>query len=296
MLDEESVAMRAAHAARRPRFQPSRPFGMAAYDERAKATWTLCSTHGGCRRPFLLAGAPECRRPGGGGAEESHSWEAEGSTGRGLALHSSPPEFVHFVSVRPNRGRTVGPASSPWQSSHTTASAGSTPGQASRGCSPAAIKGKPAGGRAHGSTTRLCPLCPQVTVRPSRGKNGWRHPFRNEQATLRRCRRLSHQRGGWPAPGQASQKMLASGENPLCGWRSDHIVPTPRVSSSLSAPRPDGGGRGALRRLLGPRRGQTRRRSNPRRDRTVMSAGNCSARPWRGVLSGGSWGGAGLSG
>ena len=80
---------------------------------------------------------------------------------------------------------------------------------------------------------------------------------------------LSHQRGGWPAPGQASQKALASGENPLCGWRFDHIVPTPRVSSSLSAPRPDGGGRGALRRLLGPRRGQTRRRSSPRPDRTV---------------------------
>ena len=31
---------------------------------------------------------------------------------------------------------------------------------------------------------------------------------------------------------------------PVVGWRTDHIVPTPRVSYPLSAPSPDGGGRG----------------------------------------------------
>lgn len=42
-----------------------------------------------------------------------------------------------------------------------------------------------------------------------------------------------------PAEGDTSR------ETPLHGWRTDHIVPTPRVSSSLSAPSPDGGGRDA---------------------------------------------------
>ncbi len=63
--------------------------------------------------------------------------------------------------------------------------------------------------------------------------------------------------------------MLASRKTPLHGWRSDHFVPTPRVSPPLSAPSPDGGGSGTLRRLLGRRGGQTRRRSSPRLDRTV---------------------------
>ena len=80
---------------------------------------------------------------------------------------------------------------------------------------------------------------------------------------------LSHQRGGWTTPRTGQPRVLASRETPLHGWRTDHIVPTPRVSSPLSAPSPDGGGRGTLRRLLGRHRGQTRRRSSPRLDRTV---------------------------
>ena len=57
-------------------------------------------------------------------------------------------------------------------------------------------------------------------------------------------RRLDHPPTGQP-------RVLASREPPLHGWRTDPIVPTPRVSSPLSAPSPDGGGRGTLRRLLG---------------------------------------------
>ena len=73
---------------------------------------------------------------------------------------------------------------------------------------------------------------------------------------------LSHQRGGWTTPRTGQPRVLASRETPLHGWRTDHIVRTPRVSSPLSAPSPDGGGRGTLRRLLGRHRGQTRRRSS----------------------------------
>ena len=80
---------------------------------------------------------------------------------------------------------------------------------------------------------------------------------------------LSHQCSGWTTPRTGQPRVLASREIPLHGWRTDHIVPTPRVSSPLSAPSPDGGGRGTLRRLLGRHRGQTRRRSSPRLDRTV---------------------------
>ena len=82
---------------------------------------------------------------------------------------------------------------------------------------------------------------------------------------------LSHQRSGWTTPRTGQPRVLASRETPLHGWRTDHIVPAPRVSSPLSAPSPDGGGRGTLRRLLGRHRGQTRRRSSPRLDRTVTS-------------------------
>ena len=91
---------------------------------------------------------------------------------------------------------------------------------------------------------------------------------------------LSHQRSGWTTPRTGQPRVLASRETPLHGWRTDHIVPTPWVSSPLSAPSPDGGGRGTLRRLLGRHRGQTRRRSSPRLDRTVTSASNRSVKPW----------------
>ena len=80
---------------------------------------------------------------------------------------------------------------------------------------------------------------------------------------------LSHKRSSWTTPRTGQPRVPASRETPLHGWRTDHIVPTPRVSSPLSAPSPDGGGRGTLRRLLGRHRGQTRRRSSPRLDRTV---------------------------
>ena len=73
---------------------------------------------------------------------------------------------------------------------------------------------------------------------------------------------LSHQRSGWTSPRTGQPRVLASRETPLHGWRTDPIVPTPRVSSPHSAPSPDGGGRGTLRRLLGRHRGQTRRRSS----------------------------------
>ena len=59
---------------------------------------------------------------------------------------------------------------------------------------------------------------------------------------------LSHQRSGWTTPRTGQPRVLASRETPLYGWRTDHIVPTPRISSPLSAPGPDGGERGTLRR------------------------------------------------
>ena len=92
---------------------------------------------------------------------------------------------------------------------------------------------------------------------------------------------LSHRRGGWTTPRTGQPRVLANRETPLHGWRTDHIVPTPRVSSPLSAPSPDGGGRGTRRRLLGRHRGQTRRRSSPRLDRTV-TGGQVSPidQPW----------------
>ena len=59
---------------------------------------------------------------------------------------------------------------------------------------------------------------------------------------------LSHQRSGWTTPRTGQPRVLASRETPLHGWRTDHIVPTPRISSPLSAPGPDGGERGTFRR------------------------------------------------
>ena len=55
---------------------------------------------------------------------------------------------------------------------------------------------------------------------------------------------LSQQRGGWTTPRTGQPRVLASRETSLHGWRTNHFVPTPRVSSSHSAPSPGGGGRG----------------------------------------------------
>ena len=46
---------------------------------------------------------------------------------------------------------------------------------------------------------------------------------------------LSRQPSGW-TPRTGQPRVLASRETPLHGWRTDHIVPTTRVSPLLSAP------------------------------------------------------------
>ncbi len=103
-------------------------------------------------------------------------------------------------------------------------------------------------------------------------KNGRSSSFPQRSSHIASVSPLSHQRSGWTTPQTGQPRVLASRETPLHGWRADHIVPTPRVSSPHSAPSPDGGGRGTLRRLLGRHRRQTRRRSSPRLGRTVTSA------------------------
>ena len=49
---------------------------------------------------------------------------------------------------------------------------------------------------------------------------------------------LSHQPSGWTTPRTGQTRVLASRETRLHGWQTDRIVPTPRVSSPLSAPSP----------------------------------------------------------
>ena len=121
-----------------------------------------------------------------------------------------------------------------------------------------------------GTAATRDPRASNCSVKP--WKNGRSASSPQRSSHIASVSPLSHQRSGWTTPRTGQPRVLASRETPLHGWRTDHIVPTPRVSSPLSAPSPDGGGRGTLRRLLGRHRGQTRRRSSPRLDRTVTRA------------------------